>query len=197
MNNNKQHTALRALIEGAIMIALATALGYLRLYRMPAGGSVDFALVPILIYCLRWGPKYSFGCSFVNGVLQFFLGGGFAITWQSMLLDYVAAYTLVGFAGFAAGKKLSWVWAAIIGNLGRFVSIYLAGVFIWGVYMPESFLNMTMTTPWFYSFLYNGILTLLVLAVDLVVMGLMQTVPYVRKNIMAYQLAEKAAPMAE
>ena len=96
-------TKVRALTEGAIMIAAATVLGYLRIFRFPFGGSVDLALVPILVYCLRWGPKYSLLCCFVNGVLQYFLGGGIAISWQSMLLDYVVAYTLVFLCGFGAG----------------------------------------------------------------------------------------------
>ena len=30
------------------------------------------------------------------------------------------------------------------------------GATIWAEYMPESFFGMTMTTPWFYSALYNG-----------------------------------------
>ena len=51
----KRHSrSTRALVEAALMIALATILGYFRLYRFPQGGSVDFAMVPILIYCLRW-----------------------------------------------------------------------------------------------------------------------------------------------
>ena len=48
MTNTRRNT--RALVEGAIMIALATILGYLRLYRFPFGGSVDLALIPILIF---------------------------------------------------------------------------------------------------------------------------------------------------
>ena len=187
MNENKQHQHIRALVEGAIMIALATGLGYLRVFRLPEGGSVDLALVPILVYCLRWGPKWGFGCCFVNGILQFFLGGGFAITWQSMLLDYVVAYTLVGFTGFAAGKKLGWIWGTILGTLGRFVSLLLSGAIIWGEYMPETFLGLTMTNPWFYSFLYNGLLSVLVLAVDLVILGIMQAVPYLRTKVLTKQ----------
>ena len=107
---NRHSRSTRALVEAALMIALATILGYFRLYRFPQGGSVDFAMVPILIYCLRWGPAWSLSCCFVNGVLQFFLGGGIALSWQSMLLDYVVAYTLVFLCGFAAGKKLGWLW---------------------------------------------------------------------------------------
>ena len=52
---NRHSRSTRALVEAALMIALATILGYFRLYRFPQGGSVDFAMVPILIYCLRWG----------------------------------------------------------------------------------------------------------------------------------------------
>lgn len=102
---NRHSRSTRALVEAALMIALATILGYFRLYRFPQGGSVDFAMVPILIYCLRWGPAWSLSCCFVNGVLQFFLGGGIALSWQSMLLDYVVAYTLVFLCGFAAGEE--------------------------------------------------------------------------------------------
>ena len=111
---NRHSRSTRALVEAALMIALATILGYFRLYRFPQGGSVDFAMVPILIYCLRWGPAWSLSCCFVNGVLQFFLGGGIAVSWQSMLLDYVVAYTLVFLCGFAAGKKLGWLWGTIL-----------------------------------------------------------------------------------
>ena len=105
-------TKVRALTEGAIMIAAATVLGYLRIFRFPSGGSVDLALVPILVYCLRWGPKYSLLCCFVNGVLQYFLGGGIAISWQSMLLDYVVAYTLVFLCGFGV------LFGHILGSYG-------------------------------------------------------------------------------
>ena len=47
---NRHSRSTRALVEAALMIALATILGYFRLYRFPQGGSVDFAMVPILIY---------------------------------------------------------------------------------------------------------------------------------------------------
>ena len=186
-NKPKSSNRIRALTEAAVMIALATVLGYFRLYRMPNGGSVDFAMIPILLYCLRWGPKWSLGCCLVNGVLQYFLGGGIAISWQSMLLDYVVAYTLVFLCGFAAGKKLGWLWGSVLGVLGRWVSMTLAGALVWYMYMPETFLGLPMVNPWLYSMLYNGILCLLVLAVDLIVLGVMQAVPALRTKLFARQ----------
>lgn len=179
MTNTRKTT--RALVEGAIMIALATILGYFRLYRFPFGGSIDLALIPILIYCLRWGPKWSLLCCVVNGVLQFFLGGGIAISWQSMLLDYVVAYTLIFLCGFAAGKKLGWLWGTVLGNFGRWVSLTLSGGLLWYMCMPESFLGLPMVNPWVYSMLLNGILVAAVMVIDLVVLGIMQAIPPVRK----------------
>lgn len=181
------HKNIQALVEGAMMLALATGLGYLRIFRLPVGGSVDLALVPIFIYCFRWGPKWGFSCCLVNGILEYFLGGGIAISWQSMLLDYVVADTLIGFAGFAAGKKYGWIWGTVVGTFGRFVSLVLSGGLLWYMYMPETFLGMPMTNPWVYSVLLNGSLCLVVMAVDLAAMGLMQASPYLRKTIFAKQ----------
>ena len=161
---NRHSRSTRALVEAALMIALATILGYFRLYRFPQGGSVDFAMVPILIYCLRWGPAWSLSCCFVNGVLQFFLGGGIALSWQSMLLDYVVAYTLVFLCGFAAGKKLGWLWGTILAGLG-----------------------LPMVDPWVYSMIFNGVLIVLVTVVNLIVLGIFQSVPALRQKLLTKQ----------
>ena len=37
---SQAHLALRALCEGAVMVALAQILGYLKLYELPQGGSI-------------------------------------------------------------------------------------------------------------------------------------------------------------
>lgn len=182
-----------ALTEGAIMIAAATVLDYLPLPipKFPFGGSVDFALVPILVYCLRWGPKYSLLCCFVNGMLQYFLGGGTAISWQSMLLDYVVAYTLVFLCGFGCGKKHGWLWGTVLGSIGRFVPLLLSGGLLWYMYMPETFLGIPMVNPWIYSALYNGGLVCSVMVVDLAVLGIMQSVPALRRLVLASQIADE------
>ncbi len=184
----QRSTKIRALTEGAVMIAAATVLGYFRIFRFPSGGSIDLALVPILVYCLRWGPKYSLLCCFVNGVLQYFLGGGIAISWQSMLLDYVAAYTLVFLCGFGAGKKFGWLWGTVLGSFGRWICLTLSGGLLWYMYMPETFLGIPMVNPWIYSVLLNGVLVAAVMAVDLVVLGILQSVPALRSQILVKQV---------
>ena len=50
-------TKTRALTEGALMVALATALSYVKLLELPQGGSVCIGMLPIFLYCARWGWK--------------------------------------------------------------------------------------------------------------------------------------------
>ena len=153
---NRHSRSTRALVEAALMIALATILGYFRLYRFPQGGSVDFAMVPILIYCLRWGPAWSLSCCFVNGVLQFFLGGGIALSWQSMLLDYLVACTPLGLAGLFRGKSWGLFAGTLAGCLARFAIHYISGVTVYKILAPTEFLNWTFSSPALYSLVYNG-----------------------------------------
>ena len=46
---------------------------------------------------------------------------------------------------------------------------YIVGAAIWGEYMPEEFFNMTMTTPWIYSAIYNGFYVFISMGLCLVV----------------------------
>ncbi|HAJ65920.1 MAG TPA: proton-coupled thiamine transporter YuaJ, partial [Clostridiales bacterium] len=51
----KSNLTLRALTEGAVMVALAQVLSYLKLFELPQGGSITVAMLPIFVYCARWG----------------------------------------------------------------------------------------------------------------------------------------------
>lgn len=46
------------LTEGALMIAAAQILSYIKLWRMPWGGSVVLAMVPLVLFAVRraWEP---------------------------------------------------------------------------------------------------------------------------------------------
>ena len=151
----KTKSKLRALCEGAIMVAIAQILSFIKLWEMPWGGSVVLAMVPIILYAVRWGLGSGLIAGFAFGVLQFLFDGGFAIGWESIIGDYLLAYTVLGLAGLASGKKGGIFIGTIIGGVARFLVHYVVGATIWAAYMPEEFFGMTMTTPWFYSLLYN------------------------------------------
>lgn len=165
--------AVRALCEGAIMVALAQLLGYLKFYELPQGGSVTLALVPIFVFCARWGFGPGMIASFAFSLLQLFLDGAYAWSWVSIVLDYILGFTVLGFAGLFHKQKYGYFTGAVVGSLLRFVCSYVAGATVWGEYMPEEFFGMTMTTPWFYSALYNGFYCVINLALALAVGALL------------------------
>ncbi len=150
MKNN-----LRRLCEGAVMVAIAQILSYIKLWEMPWGGSIVLAMVPIILFSVRWGLGSGLLAGFVFGVLQFMFDGGFAIGWQSIIGDYLLAFTVLGLAGLMKGKKLGVFWGTLIGGVARFLVHYVVGATIWAAYMPDTFFGMTMTSPWIYSLLYN------------------------------------------
>lgn len=152
----KQHNMVRMLCEGALMVVLSQILDFFPLWKMPWGGSVSLCMLPFLFFACRWGVGPGMAAGFVLGVLQFLFAGGLALGWQSILGDYVVAYTLLGVAGLFRGRAWSIYAGTILGCTVRFLVHYLVGATIWAEYMPETFFGMTMTTPWFYSLLYNG-----------------------------------------
>lgn len=166
---SKTHRILRALCEGAIMVALAQVLGYLKIWRMPNGGSVTFVMLPIFLYCARWGFGRGMLAAFALSVLQFVLDPSSSIGWQSILGDYILAYSALGLAGLFHKRKLGFFWGTLVGSFGRFLVAWVVGATLWGEYMPEQFFGMTMVSPWVYSALYNGSYIVLSMVLCLVV----------------------------
>ena len=168
-----KRTSLRAMTEGAVLVAIAEILSFIKLWEMPWGGSVVLAMVPIILYAVRWGLGQGLAAGFLFGVLQFTFDGGFAIGWQSIIGDYLLAFTALGLAGLVHGKKGGIFAGTVIGGLARFLVHYVVGATVWAEYMPESFFGMTMHTPWFYSLLYNLAYMLPNIAITLVVFALL------------------------
>ena len=148
-----QNKRLRILTEGAILMALAEILSFLPFYKLPWGGSIDLAMLPVIIACVRWGFGPGMLVSTAHALLQTLFEGGIAIGWQSIIGDFLLAYMVLGLAGLFRGK---FVPATLVACAARFLVHYVVGATVWAEYMPETFFSMTMTTPWVYSALYNG-----------------------------------------
>ena len=153
---NKQHLKLRALTEGAIFVAMAQIVSYIKLFELPNGGSVTVGMLPIFLFCARWGFGPGMLASISYSVLQLLFDGAYAWGWQSMIGDYLLAFSVLGIAGLFHRQKYGFFTGTVAGCLARFLVSYVAGATIWAEYMPDTFFGMTMTTPWFYSALYNG-----------------------------------------
>ena len=172
--NTDSHLRVRMLCEGAMMVALAQVLSYIKLMELPNGGSLAPAMFPIILFAVRWGLTPGLMAGFTFGLLQLIFDGAYAWGWQSMLLDYLVAFTPLGLAGLFKGKKNGIYWGSLLGTFLRFLVHYVTGATLWAEYMPDEFFGMTMTSPWIYSALYNGSFLLLSLAMVLVVIAILQ-----------------------
>ena len=169
-----RNKSLHALTEGAIMVALATALSYVKLIELPNGGSVCIGMLPIFLYCIRWGWKSGFVASFAYGVLLLIFDGAYAWGPWSMLLDYVIAFGLLGVAGFFAGVREGIFPGTVAGCLCRFAMHFLSGVTIYRIYAPTELFNHVFTSPWLYSLAYNGSFMILDMALCLVIFAILR-----------------------
>ena len=171
------------LTEGALFIAAAQVLGYLKLFELPQGGPIEISMLPIFLYCLRWGfaPGMIASCAF--SVLQLMLNGAYAWSWQSMLGDYLLAFTALGLCGAFAHLRGGLWLGPVAGALGRFLCHFVTGATVWKEYMPERFFGMAMANPWFYSFLYNGSFMLVDTLLCLVLIFAMSKNPTLRRYL--------------
>ena len=184
MKNN----ALRALTEGGIMVAAATALSYLKLFELPQGGSVCIGMLPIFLYCVRWGLKDGLLCSLAYGILQLIFDGAYAWGWTSMLLDYVVAFTVLGFAGLFARQRGGVFVGTVVGCVLRFIVHFISGVTIYRIYEPVELFNTTFANPYLYSAAYNGSYVAIDMALCLVIFALLYKP--MKKYFLAQDLAQ-------
>ena len=186
-SNTKTHQAVRALVEGALMVALAEVLGYLKFWHMPEGGSGSLMALPSVFFALRWGLGHGLLAGLAMGVLDFMIGGGFAIGWQSILGDYVAALTVLGLAGVGHRKGLPGVVAgALLGTVGRYLAVTVTGATLWGEYMHDLYI-FHFTNTWAYSLVYNLPALLSAVLVTVVCVGL-YNIASTRKYMMGEDL---------
>ena len=176
-NVNKSHLRIRALCEGAILLAMAIVLNYLSkvvFANMPNGGSVSLAMFPILFYAHRWGLGRGLLMGFAYGTLDMLLDGGYAWGWQSILLDYLLAYTALGLGGLFRGKAWGIFPGIAVGCLGRFAVHYLSGVTIYKILVPTPVEGFgVFANPHLYSLVYNGAYMLPNLLIAMVIAGVL------------------------
>lgn len=190
MRNKK----ITILTECAIMIALAFALSYARLFKMPLGGSVTVAsMLPIMLISVKYGNLIGVGTAFVYSMtqlLQALLEGDVFPYCETIgtliicvLFDYVVPFTILGFAGslrkIKAFKNPEFsVYTGMFAVVFvRFLSHFITGVAIWGQWAPEGM------GKFLYSFLYNGSFLLVDFAICLTAAVLMLRKSEIRKLV--------------
>lgn len=159
---SKTTSKTRILVEGAMLIALATVLSYLKIMEMPFGGSITLEMLPLVIMGLRHGPKWGCLTGFVHGLLQMIIGFSNVMKCPTLisqigciLLDYLLAFSVLGLAPVFASlvknnKKVGYILGSVCVCVLRFLCSFLSGWLLWAVYTPDGM------TPAYYSLVYNG-----------------------------------------
>ena len=182
MSNNvtKSHLRIRALCESAILLALAIVLNMLSkslFANLPQGGSISLAMFPLLLIAHRWGWGSGLLAGFCYGLLDMLLDGGYAWGWQSILLDYLVAYTALAVGGFFKGKAWGIFPCVAIGSLGRFAVHYFSGVTLYKIIEPTGIEGLeglgVFTNPHVYSIVYNGVYMLPNMLIAMVIAALL------------------------
>lgn len=162
----KNNVKIKSLIEGAIMVALAAVLCWIRVFKLPWGGSVTLvSMLPIMIYSIKYGVKKGILVSFVFSLIQLAQGiadglFGWGLTpvmlAACIFLDYIGAYTVIGIAGIFNKKGTGGYIAGLItAGAARFLFHFLSGVVIWHSF-GELWKGFSTDNEWLYSLLYNG-----------------------------------------
>lgn len=163
----RSNTKISTLAECAVMLALAFALSYAKLFEMPMGGSVTLAsMLPIMLISVKYGNAVGLATAFTYSLTQLLQAVMSANVFPycetlgtltlCVLFDYIVPFTLLGLAGFFHKIKLTKntevnIYVGIISVVVlRFICHFITGVAIWGQWAPDGM------GKYLYSFLYNG-----------------------------------------
>lgn len=147
----------KSISYAAICIAMSFALSYLRIVKMPQGGSITIAsLLPLMLYAFMFGPKKGVLAGAICGLLQA-VQDPVILHPAQFVLDYPAAFACIGLAGIFANLKaleklpqIQFLLGGIVAGLSRFIMHFISGVFAFGTFAPEG------QSPWLYSFIYQS-----------------------------------------
>lgn len=178
---NKQKWTPQMLANAAICMALSFVLSYIRLFKMPQGGSITPAsLLPILAFAYYYGSVPGLVVGFAYGFLQM-IQDPWIVGAVQAALDYPLAFGCIVFAGIIGelqrkhgwNELACWLGSVAAAGLGRFICHVLSGVVFFAEYAEGSGLS-----PMMYSLSYNSFVF-----VDIAICFVVVAFPQVRKAL--------------
>lgn len=155
----------RSVAFAAICIALSFALSYVRIFKMPMGGSITFAsMLPIMLFSYMYGARKGVVAGLIYGVLQA-VQDPWILHPAQFLMDYGTAFAAIGLTGCIKGFNLfngkvrtQFILGAVIAGVIRFISHFFAGAFAFASFgrgYAEEFGISALNNPFVYSFIYQ------------------------------------------
>ncbi len=150
---DKRKWSVRMIANASLCIALSFVLSYVRLYKLPQGGSITLAsMLPLFMFAYAYGVGPGMLTGMAYGILQFIQDAYFVHPIE-LLLDYPLAFAMLGLCGLAPrfSERYGMIPGIVLGVFGRFLCAFLSGVVFFGMYAPEG------QHVAVYSAVYNGL----------------------------------------
>ncbi|MCI8399147.1 MAG: proton-coupled thiamine transporter YuaJ [Oscillibacter sp.] len=162
----------RRLAFCAMAAALAYVTSFIRVFKLPYGGSVTLMSMLFIVLAAYWfGVRTGVLVGFAYGILQFLQEPYFLSLFQ-VCCDYVLAFAALGAAGFFRNRKNGLIKGYVLAVLLRGAFHALGGYLYWMDYMPDTFpqsLRSLYPIIYNYSFLLaEGAMTIILLKIPAV-----------------------------
>ena len=130
------------LVLAGVMIAMGTALGFVKPFELPYGGAITLcSMLPVMFFSYRCGLKWGLSAGLVFSVLQLLFGldalKGISamMVVGSIFLDYILAFTVLGLAGMFRGKikndAAAFTLGSFVSMMLRYFCSFLSGWVLW------------------------------------------------------------------
>ena len=134
--NGKRGFSAKQLAYCAMALALAYVTSFIKVFKLPYGGSVTLLSMLFIVLVANWyGVKTGLLVGFAYGMLQF-LQEPYVLSVFQVCCDYVLAFAALGLAGAFRNKKHGLLVGYIVAVLARGVFHTLGGYLYWMDYMP-------------------------------------------------------------
>lgn len=172
-----EKTSTKSIVYAAVCVALSFALSYIKLFKLPQGGSVTLvSMLPLMLYSYMFGIRKGVMAGLVYGFLQA-IQDPWIIHPAQFLLDYPIAFSALGLAGTFRELKIfskpivNFLLGGLLSGAMRYFAHVLSGIFAFSSYAAEGYGAVA------WGFLYNTF-ALVDLAIVLVVGGIMMSTKY-------------------
>lgn len=164
-DKNRSPIDARTVAFAGMCVTLSFALSYIRIFKMPMGGSITFASwLPIMLFSFMFGSRKGLLAGLIFGILQA-IQDPWIIHPAQFALDYAIAFTSLGLTGcvrdfglFKGNLRAQFALGAVVATVFRFTSAFFSGVFAfgsYGAYYADKFAWSALANPYFYSFIYQ------------------------------------------
>ncbi|MDP2425764.1 MAG: energy-coupled thiamine transporter ThiT [Candidatus Izemoplasmatales bacterium] len=192
---------IKSLVEVGIFASMALVLDLIaNTWGFVNGGSISIAMLPIFVVAFRRGLKNGLIAGLLLGGLQILVTRTYFLVPLQFFLDYIAAFIVIGFAGFfpkAITKPIHLVLGIVVATFARLLAASWAGIAYWSEYIPDGIADIdrvfgtafssTLITPtlmtWVGSFVYNAAY-LIPSAILCIIIGLVLQ----KRGILSYHL---------